>query len=861
MENFLDYFKPLEYRLNLVINRTKETFYGVSSIYGRILEPQPGQPELVKFHAVGMEIESVMYHPMSETGYDGPRGTTSYKYDPMFCGFEYDGEVLTIPITAEMHAKIHDPEAKAAYYGEPEEYLPEVAFNIQFRAKLNHNMQGCYLSTYKHGNREYRIVATQFESHYAREAFPCIDIPSAKARFLLNIEVPDLAPGETILSNMHLESRLPTRFFFWSTPKMPTYLLAWVIGPLQSVSTVSRHGVKVTSYCALNQPIESLLFANKTAAAALDYYDEQFGVKYPLRKLDQVALPDFEAGAMENWGLVTYRESCMLADVNATMETKQSVAVTVTHELSHQWFGNLVTMEWWDDLWLNESFATMMEFYCTDALYPEFNVWQDFFTSDCVAALKRDSLPGVQAVQQEVHDPAEIATLFDSAIVYAKGARLMLMLNRLMGQDNFLKGLRDYFKKYRYQNTVGDDLWNALQPYADFDVKKFMHAWISQPGYPEVQIPQEEYSSGDISSKDVYASGDIKQQRFLINGETDDTKWPLPEVQDDMSGHYLINLSDAEFHDKLNQFDSLSTEQKLRLLIDRMFLARTPAVASSSLLDLLPKFANETSASVWNILTNIIGDLKFFCPPETPAAANYRKYLAEIFAKQLRDVDYGELSDISAIQLRDALLSIAYYAEDEVILHKLADMYHDNLTEIDAELRTSILSAKLYFDEKSVFPDLLQKYQNTADPELRTDLLFVLASLSRDPVHLDQLLRLLEQPEIVRPQDHIFLYIYLLRNHRTRDRVLDWLTTHWDYIEQLAGEKSIEDYPRYAAALIRTPEEAQKFYAFFDKKSDAPVLKRTLQMAHIEIDARLRLIADDMADVQEKLQALVEGKG
>lgn len=849
MENFLDYFKPLEYRLNLVINRTKETFYGVSSIYGHVPEPQPGQPEVVKFHAVGMKIESVMYHPMSEAGYEGPHVTTDYKYDPMFCEFEYDGEVLTIPITPEMHAKIHDPEARAAYYGDPEEYMPEVAFNIQFRARLNRNMQGCYLSTYKHDGEECRIAATQFESHYAREAFPCIDLPAAKARFALNIEVPDLASGDTVISNMPLSSRLSTRFFFRTSPKMSTYLLAWVIGPLKSVSTVNRHGVKVSSYCALNQPIESLLFANQTAADALDYYDEQFSVKYPLEKLDQVALPDFEAGAMENWGLVTYRESCMLADANATMETKQSVAVTVTHELSHQWFGDLVTMKWWDDLWLNESFATMMEFYCTDALYPELNIWQDFFTGDCVAALKRDSLPGVQAVQQEVHDPAEIATLFDSAIVYAKGARLMLMLNRLMGQDNFLKGLRDYFKKYQFTNTVGDDLWNALQPYADFDVKKFMHTWISQPGYPEVQIPQGEYSSSDI-----------KQRRFLINGETDDTKWPLPAVQDDMSGHYLINLSDAEFHDKLGQFDSLSTEQKLRLLIDRMFLARTPAIASSSLLDLLPKFANETSAAVWSILTNIIGDLKLFCPPETSVAEAYHEYLLNTFADQLKAIDFDTLTELAGIQLRDALLSIAYYAEDEAILRKLADMYRDNLTEIDAELRTSILSAKLYFDEKTVFPDLLQKYQEIADPELRADLLFVLASLSREPAHLEQLLGLLEQPEIVRPQDHIFLYIYLLRNHRTRDRVLDWLTTHWDYIEQLTGEKSIEDYPRYAAALIRTPEEAQKFYTFFDKKSNVPVLKRALQMAHIEIDARLQLIADDTAGVQERLAHIAKGE-
>lgn len=839
MEKFLNYFIPDHYDLEECIWRDTEKFKGQVIITGYL---QPGK-DRIKLHAVGLEIDDVEWAPVDDEG--------EYFYSHyQNCRYIHNANNLEVPFDDEMLASLDG----CQNYN----YL---ALKINFHGQLNRNMQGCYLSTYQFNGEEQRLVATQFESHYAREAFPCIDEPSAKATFGLTIILPDYDPSrDVVLANTPAIGQVNGKFEFALTPRMSTYLLAWVAGPLKSVSTVNRHGVKVSSYCALNQPIESLLFANKTAARALDYYDEQFGVKYPLEKLDQVALPDFEAGAMENWGLVTYRESCMLADTTATLEAKQSVAVTVTHELSHQWFGDLVTMNWWDDLWLNESFATMMEFYCTDALYPEVNVWQDFFTSDCVAALKRDSLPGVQAVQQEVHDPAEIATLFDSAIVYAKGARLMLMLNRLMGQKNFLNGLRDYFDKHQYQNTVADDLWNALQPYADFDVKKFMHAWISQPGYPEIQIPQGDYPSGDISQKVGYAPDDIKQQRFLINGKTDTTTWPLPEVKDDMSGHYLINLSDTEFHDKLEQFDKLSTEQKLRLLIDRMFLARTPAVASSSLLDLLPKFADETSAPVWSILTNIIGDLKLFCLPDSKTAKNYHQYLLKTFANSLKALDYGELSDLAAAQLRDALLSIAYYAEDQAILRTLCDMYCDDLVKIDPELRASILSAKLYFDETTVFTDFLEKYQSTTDPELRSDLLFTIASLSKQPEHLDRLMRLLEQPEIVRPQDHIFLYIYLLRNHRTRDRVLDWLTTHWTYIEQLTGEKSIEDYPRYAAALIRTPEEARKFYDFFDKKSDDPVLKRALQMAHIEIDARLQLIADDTAAVQEKLQALAEGK-
>lgn len=857
MENFLDYFKPLEYRLNLVINRTKESFYGVSSIYGLVPEPKPNQPELVKFHAVGMEIENVMYHPMSDAGYEGPHGTSDYKYNPMPCEFEYDGETITIPITSEMYAKIHDPEAKTAYYGDPEEYMPEVAFNIQFRAKLNRNMQGCYLSTYQHNGKEYRIATTQFESHYAREAFPCIDLPAAKANFSLNIEVPDLAPGETILSNMPLESRLPTRFFFQTTPKMSTYLIAWVIGPFQSVSTVNRHGVKVSSYGALNQPLESLIFANNTAARALDYYDEQFGVKYPLEKLDQVALPDFEAGAMENWGLVTYREAYLLAAPDASIDTKQSVAVTVTHELAHQWFGDLVTMRWWDDLWLNESFASVMECCATDALYPEFQIWQDFFTTDAVAAFRRDALPGVQSVQQDVKSPDEIATLFDSAIVYAKGARLVLMLMRLLGEEGFYRGIHDYFRHYRYGNTVADDLWKELQPYADFDVKAFMTAWITQPGYP-VLTHKAQNDPVDPLAIQLGSSANWTERRFLITEDSDDTAWPLPEVSSDLSGYYLINLSDADFAEKLRVFDQLSMEQRLRVLIDRMLLAKTTQIPSSSLLELLPKFQKEQSASLWNVISSILNDLKLFCPPETPARTNYQRYLVQLIRPQLAQIDLTKTDDSpDTTRLRSAILSIACFAEDGPTLKQLVSLYRPDLSTIDPELRDVILFAKMHFDEAEVFNSWLQEYQRISAPDLKSELLYALC-LAKEPAHLDHLLELLTQPAIVRPQDHLFLYAYLLRNYRTRLRALDWLLENWSYVENLSGDKTTEDYLRITAMWIQTEAEAQKFYAFFDQKVNDLILKRALKVAHAEIDARLRLIMADSAGVAEKLAKLAQ---
>lgn len=819
MERFLDYFTPENYALELCFWRERDEFTGRVDITGEL------KSDRIKLHAVNLEISSVEWSPYYE---DGLSGLTK-------CDFESIPDGIEIKITDEMKKRLADE-------GERDNF---VELRLKFKSKLNTNMQGCYLSTYDFEGQKHKLITTQFESHYAREAFPCIDEPEAKATFDLTLILPDYTERDVVLANMPTTTQVNGKFEFARTPRMSTYLLAWVIGPLKSVSTVNQNGIKVSSYCALNQPESALIFANETAARVLEYYDVKFQEKYPLPKLDQVALPDFEAGAMENWGLVTYRESMMLADPKATLDTKKSVAVTVTHELAHQWFGNLVTMAWWDDLWLNESFATLMEYRATEALYPDYHIWDEFFTGDCLVALRRDCLPGVQAVQQAVHHPTEIATLFDGAIVYAKGARLMLMLMRLMGDEQFDQGIRAYFKQHSYSNAVGDDLWQALQPYADFDVKNFMHAWISQPGYPVVK-----HGTGQEWS----------QQRFLITGPVDEKSetWPLPKVSDDMSGHYLINLDQTDFQEKLAKFTNLSLEQQLRLLIDRTLLAKTDAVASSSLLDLLPKFRSETSAAVWAIVSSLIADLKLFCPPETTAMRHYQKYLSQLFAQRWQAIDLSahEL-DSNALQLRDILLGLAYYAEDEAVLRSLADLYHSNVAQLPSELRSHILSAKLYFCEPEIFTDLLKQYQTLQDPEIKSDILAILGSFCKEPQHLKQLIALLKQPEIVRPQDHIFLYVYLLRNHRSRSTTLNWLIENWQYVKQLTGDKSIEDYIRYTAGAIREPNEATKFYDFIDQMTADPVLTRSISMAHNEVDARLRLIAQDAPGVAEKLANLI----
>ena len=292
---------------------------------------------------------------------------------------------------------------------------------------------------------------------------------------------------------------------FEKTPRMSSYLLAFVIGELHKKTARTKSGVEVNVWATPAQNENTLDFALDIAARSIDFYDEYFGVKYPLPKSDHVALPDFSSGAMENWGLITYRESCLLADPELTPESsRRFIATVIAHELSHQWFGNLVTMQWWNDLWLNESFANMMEYVAIDTLHPEWRMWEDFATNEVTAALRRDSLDGVQSVQADVNHPDEISTLFDPAIVYAKGGRLLVMVRKLIGEEAFRAGLKSYFEKFAYKNTVGNDLWQELESASSQPIVNLMNAWISQPGLPVVSVS----NSHDAAT--------LSQERFFI---------------------------------------------------------------------------------------------------------------------------------------------------------------------------------------------------------------------------------------------------------------------------------------------------------------------------------------------------------
>lgn len=798
MERLLKYFVPERYELDLMIDKHKKTIGGKVKIIGEV------KSKTVKFHAVGLSIDEVLVE--------------REKWN-----FEYKDGILTLS----------DVPRDAT------------CIEVEYHGSLNENMEGAYLSTYDYNGKTEVIVATQFESHYAREAFPCIDEPAAKAVFELSITVPD--NGDMVLSNMpELEgpsnkvvsdaSSKCRKVVFQPTPRMSTYLLAWVIGRFHGKTVTNAHGVEITTYAALNQEIDAVDFANEVAAKSLEFYDDSFGVPYPLKECTQVALPDFEAGAMENWGLVTYRESMLLASKSATLGTKKGVALTVAHELAHQWFGDLVTMEWWDDLWLNESFASVMEYYAVDRIYPEFKIWEGFFTGDCLAALRRDCMEGVQPVHQDVKDPAEIATLFDPAIVYSKGARLMLMVIRAMGWDDFCLGVREYFEKNKYGNTRGDDLWAALKPHAKFDVGEMMHGFIDRPGYPVIRNVGVDFR-------------EIEQRRFLLDGEMKKSDWLIPEVREDAGGHYILELSEEEFKERLERFDEMGLEEKLRLLIDRDLLSRAGLVPSASLIPLLKKFREESNAAVWDVILTIISGLKVFFDYDSKEEAEFKQFVGWLVEPKLKAIglETGDGDDENIIRLRSVLLALDFYAGTKKNLKKLAAMYSEDYVALDAEIRDDILDAKIYL-EPEMWSKYLANYKMIADPEIKYGLLFAM-TLPRNREKLVKTLELLNRPETVKPQDQIYLFIWLYRNPASRESAFLWLTENWGYVREMAGDKSLENYPRYTASVVRTEAEFKKWQEFFDPMINDPALKRAIEVGKNEIRARLKLIATNRESV------------
>jgi aminopeptidase N len=651
---------------------------------------------------------------------------------------------------------------------------------------------------------------------------------------------------------------------------MSPYLLAFVAGELQKKTATSKHGVEVNVWSTKAQTLSSLDFALDIATRAVDFYDDYFGTPYPLPKADHVAIPDFSAGAMENWGLITYRERALLAEKNAAQETKEYVSSVIAHELSHQWFGNLVTMRWWNNLWLNESFASIMEYVCMDALEPSWHVWDNVTMQEGVQALRRDAIDGVQAVQTEVRHPDEINSLFDGAIVYAKGARLMRMMYEYVGTTPFRAGLQSYFKKHAYHNTEATDLWDAMSKASGKDVERLMDAWISQPGYPVVTVDDD----------------GLSQERFFIGEHTaSNTLWPIPLFAHDPAlpellvekfvrvqpgKNVLLNTGDrahfitrydssrlAELHEQIAT-SQLASVDRLRLLHEQSLLVEAELVDAGEIIPLLLAYRQNVEEPVWAMVVTVARNLRAFVESNEQAKARLGEFYKELVRLPYERLGWhtNDGEPTSDTQLRADILNLVVHSHDEGMTAEAQKIFDAMpLADIDPNIRASVLRAVLERQQDdTVFDGLLSAYRKSSSPELKQDLMYALASTTTSHAK-EILLAALTDSSVIRPQDLKLWVMLLLHTPETRYDTWRWLVENWAWIDKtFHGDMSYERFLQYCGNYLSTRNELEEFHEFVTDKRDIPALTRTIAIAEKQIAARVSLLEHQSTNVVNALE-------
>lgn len=815
-------FQPEHYDLALDPDRDKMTFSGVVTIRGK----KVGRPsERLTFHQKGLKITNVTVLKHDKKG-DQPVNIIRINNQNSF------DEVR-------LHAD------KPVYPG-------DYTLTLEFTGTITRPMNGIYPCYFKHDSQDKMLIATQFESHHAREAFPCIDEPEAKATFDLSLITP---AGETVLANTPVkdqktqDGRQVTTFE--TTPRMSTYLLAFVYGELGYKEQKTKEGIAVRCY-ATPDNIQYLDFSLDCAVKTLEFYNEYFDTPYPLAKCDFVALPDFASGAMENWGLITFREQALLVDPkNTSLHLKQYVANVVAHELTHQWFGNLVTMRWWTDLWLNESFASWMSYLAVDELFPDWKVWTQFIVDEQSLALRLDALEHTHPIEVKVRHPDEIRTIFD-AISYEKGASVLLMLHDYLGAEAFRDGLRVYLKRHAYGNTDTVDLWAALEEVSGKPIKDFMSAWTSQSGYPIVHA--------ELSSD----KPNLRQERFYLNpaAQKEPALWPIPllpskslqpttlekskqTVISNTGGNDLVlnhnrtsffrAIYDDRHLDKLAQAiraGNLNELDRLGLLGDAFEAAKAGYGSTVDVLNLLEAYTDEDSSVVWDVISGGIGSIRVVMDDDD-VRKHLKPFVRQLAAKQLQRLGWEEKPDDSHFDrlLRPTILGLSSYGEDHAVVTEAKKRFATMTKpeDVHPDIRGVIYGTVARTGNDVDFDKMLTMHNASTNSEERVTLAGALTGFEQTEL-IQRALHLVTSDE-VRLQDAPYWIAYSFMNRHARRTTWEWLTTHWQWLhENIGTDMSFSRMPIYAGRGFSDESFLPEFTTFFEHHM-SPGFERPVKQA------------------------------
>jgi puromycin-sensitive aminopeptidase len=723
---------------------------------------------------------------------------------------------------------------------------------IAFRGTLNDKLRGFYRSVYKDPSGATRtLAATQFEATDARRAFPCWDEPALKAVFAVTLAID---PALTAVSNTRVvsETREGDRKVvrFADTIKMSTYLVAFVVGELEHTDPTPVGPTPVSVWCVPGKR-RLAAFGQEIAVASLRYFENYYGLPYPGDKLDLLAIPDFAAGAMENLGAITFRETALLVDGKAASHAElQRVADVVAHENAHMWFGDLVTMSWWNGIWLNEAFATFMEMLAVDDWKPEWQRWVAFGVSRA-AALSVDGLHSTRPIEFPVRAPREADAMFD-VLTYEKGASVLRMLEQYLGSEIFRDGVRDYLRTHAFANADTGDLWAALGRASRQPIPSVMDNWIFAPGYPLVSVaveggqlvlrqqrftympePLRWYGAVAPASPASPARWEVPVQLRITAGgrETVDrvllaegeTRRPLPDgfesivVNENGHGFYRVRYDETLRRRLLGRLPRLAAIERFNLVNDAWAVTVAGLMPVTDYLDLTTRFREERDKNVWSALLGSLATLnRLVRPADRPGLeALVRDRAAPALAGLGWTPRPGE--DELRRQLRgDLIRALGTLGADPEVQARAAELYavHERGAEVDPNVLPALIAVLAHAGDEPRYETFLKNFRTAATPQEEQRYLYALTAF-RQPALVEQTLARTINGEI-RTQDAPFVVRTMLLLVHSREQAWEVVKKQWDTMDRLYPKHGLR---RMAEGVIglTTPEWEADVHRFFQE--------------------------------------------
>lgn len=748
-----------------------------------------------------------------------------------------------------------------------------VEIEIAYEGRMNELMRGLYKSRGEHAGKPEVWSFTHLEPTHARRVLPSFDEPDFKASFRLTLDLPEAL---TPISNMPIasETRANGRktVTFQRTPKMSSYLLAIYAARLTSKTRLVG-GTQVTVWAAPGQ-IAQADFALDAAEKALTYLNDYFGLPYMLPKLDLVAAPDFASGAMENWGAILFRDSSLLVDKKLSSDAaKRRVAEVVSHEIVHQWFGNLVTMGWWNDLWLNEAFATWLAYKAVDAWKPSWKVW-DEFDQGKRSPLAIDALPGTRPVSSQASTPAEIQAMFDP-MTYQKGGALLRMIEDYLGEDDFRKGLRAYMSRHQYKNAGSGALWRELEKASGKPVKRMAEGWLRQPGVPVISVSatgaddrtlvirQSRFSVFGLKDASIWTvpmtiayrlKGDRKARTLRVLLDSPEKKlvlpgrgellWAYPNASE--AGYYRFELDDRLLADAVERRRELSPAERAGLLNNLWALTRAGRLPVGRFLEALAPFKDDRSRAVLEESAGYLKTLR----QELATTEEGRKVLGDFAAaffkpamKRLGWEKKKSETPEASLTRPSVLAALALHARSDAFdaqVDKRLKAYLEDPASLDASVASTVLLAAARRGDAVLFAAFRERLAAPKTPEQKDLMLRALAEFSA-PAQLETYLGMTLNDEI-RAQDAWKPFVWLLAAPQTQDLAWEFVKANWPALVAKVGPRGATRIVGATGALNGEGRRAEVDAFFRAPANEVEMARKTLDqtLESIELAGRFR---------------------